>query len=159
MDAMIHRTRTGREGTVGTWDFGPFDNDQAADLAFTLDEANLEDREDLVRKVLERAANATGYLDAWKAQEAVAAAALIAAQCPGGEPCSIYGPLEKTLDFPAYFRMLAVDALDHVVTGSSELAELWAEAINHQEWRQAIVQLRDVLCPPVPPQTETLFEV
>ncbi len=123
-----------------------------------MDEANLEDREDLVRRVLERAANATGYLDAWQGQEAVAAAALIAAQRPDGEPCSIYGPSDETPDFPAHFRMLAVDALDRVVAGSSELAELWAEAINHRKWCQSIAQLRDVLSPPNPPQAETLFE-
>ncbi|MET7980544.1 DUF4259 domain-containing protein [Streptomyces mirabilis] len=68
---------------MGTWDTGPFDNDTAADFAIALDRASLEEREVLIRGVLVRTVNATGYLT--EAEEAIAAAALIAAQCPGGE--------------------------------------------------------------------------
>ena len=66
---------------MGTWGTGPFDNDTAADFAGDLDDAPPGEREALVRGVLARTVRATGYLD--EAQEAVAAAALIAAQCPG----------------------------------------------------------------------------
>ena len=69
---------------MGTWGTGPFDNDTAADFAGDLDDAPPGEREALVRGVLARTVSAAGYLD--EAQEAVAAAALIAAQCPGGRP-------------------------------------------------------------------------
>src|SRR5262245_13461015 len=72
------------EISMGTWDTGPFDNDTAADFANALDDAEPEAREALIRGVLVRTIDATGYLA--EADEAVAAAALIAAQCPGGDP-------------------------------------------------------------------------
>ncbi|MEV6747488.1 DUF4259 domain-containing protein [Streptomyces sp. NPDC051080] len=55
--------------------------------------------------------------------------------------------------------MLAVDALDQVVSDQSELAELWAEAANWSKWRRDITRLRDVLAPPIPPQEEALFDI
>ncbi|MEV5343368.1 DUF4259 domain-containing protein [Streptomyces sp. NPDC052676] len=55
--------------------------------------------------------------------------------------------------------MLAVDALDQVVSDRSELAEQWAEAANWSQWRQEITRLRDLLDPPIPPQEEALFEI
>ncbi|MEU2675042.1 DUF4259 domain-containing protein [Streptomyces sp. NPDC007164] len=69
---------------MSTWDTGPFDNDTAADFANALNDAEPETREALIRGVLIRTIDATGYLT--EAEEAVAAAALIAAQCPGGKP-------------------------------------------------------------------------
>ncbi|MEU9949274.1 DUF4259 domain-containing protein [Streptomyces sp. NPDC047939] len=60
---------------------------------------------------------------------------------------------------PADLRLLAVDALDQMVSNESELAELWAEAANWSKWRQDITRLCDVLDPPIPPQEEALFEI
>ncbi|MFD8075540.1 DUF4259 domain-containing protein [Streptomyces sp. NPDC059718] len=60
---------------------------------------------------------------------------------------------------PADLRTLAVDALDHVLSELSELAELWAEAVNGSKLRQDVTRLRDVLDPPIAPQAEVLFEV
>lgn len=65
---------------MGTWGIGPFDNDTAADFAYKLDAAALNERAGLVRGVLTRTATTSGYLT--EAQQAVAVAALIAAQCP-----------------------------------------------------------------------------
>jgi hypothetical protein len=68
---------------MGTWGTGPFDKDTAADFSNDLDDAaSLTEREDLICGVLARTVKATGYLT--EAEEAVAAAALIAAQCPVG---------------------------------------------------------------------------
>ena len=55
---------------MGTWGVGPFDNDTAADFAIALDEAEMGEREVLIRSALLRTANATGYLS--EAQQAVA---------------------------------------------------------------------------------------
>ncbi|WP_263107896.1 DUF4259 domain-containing protein [Kitasatospora sp. DSM 101779] len=68
---------------------GPFDNDAAADCACRPDRA--AGREAVLHGVLARTDDATGYLD--EAQEAVAAAAPVAAQHPGGEPAAPgFGP-------------------------------------------------------------------
>ncbi|WP_245240978.1 DUF4259 domain-containing protein [Streptomyces spiramenti] len=78
---------------MGTWDVGPFDNDTAGDFAFSLDNALSEEHAGIIGRALARAVDAVGCLDAPEAEEAVAAAALVAGQCPGGEPVdSCYGP-------------------------------------------------------------------
>ncbi|MFJ7063589.1 DUF4259 domain-containing protein [Streptomyces griseobrunneus] len=145
---------------MGTWDIGPFGNDTAADFGGDLDEAAAEEREAMVRSVLKRAAGPADFLDTSDGERAVAAAALVVAQHPDGEPvCSNYGPSEPLPELPADLRLLAVDALDQVVSNRSELAELWAEAANWSKWRQDITRLRDVLDTPIPPQEEALFEI
>ncbi|MFF3559702.1 DUF4259 domain-containing protein [Streptomyces sp. NPDC002574] len=145
---------------MGTWDIGPFDNDTAADFAGDLDEASMEERESMIRRVLKRAADPADHLITPDAERAVAAAALVVAQHPGGEPaCSNYGPSEPLPELPADLRTLAVGALDRVVDERSEIAELWDEATNGPRWRQDITRLRDVLDPPIPPQEEALFGI
>ncbi|WP_405982905.1 DUF4259 domain-containing protein [Streptomyces sp. NBC_00158] len=145
---------------MGTWDIGPFDNDTAADFAGELDEAALEEREAMIRGVLKRAAAPPDFLGIYDGERAVAAAALVGAQHPDGNPtCSNYGPSEPLPELPADLRMLAVDALDQVVSNRSELAEQWAEAANWSKWHKDITRLRDVLDPPIPPQEEALFEI
>ncbi|MGC5400048.1 DUF4259 domain-containing protein [Streptomyces sp. DT20] len=145
---------------MGTWGIGPFDNDTAADFGGDLDEAAAEEREAMVRSVLKRAAGPADFLGIYDGERAVAAAALVVAQHPDGDhACSNYGPSEPLSELPADLRLLALDALDQVVSNGSELAELWAEAANWSKWRQDITRLRDVLDPPIPPQEEALFEI
>ncbi|MFG1805741.1 DUF4259 domain-containing protein [Streptomyces sp. NPDC049040] len=145
---------------MGTWDIGPFDNDTAADFAGDLDEAALEEREPMIRRVLKRAADATDFLETPDAERAVAAAALVVAQHPDGQPaCSNYGPSEPLPEFPVDLRAIAVEALDQVVAESSEIAGLWDDVADGRKWRQDITRLRDVLDPPVPPQEEALFGI
>ncbi|MFD8144700.1 DUF4259 domain-containing protein [Streptomyces sp. NPDC059708] len=144
---------------MGTWDIGPFDNDTAADFAGDLNEVAKDEREPMIRRVLSRAADSTGDLDAPDAVRAVAAAALVVAQHPGGEStCSNYGPSEALPELSTDLRTLAIDALDQVVAARSELAELWDEAADGQRWRHDIARLRAVLDPPHPPQAGFLFE-
>ncbi|MEU0632633.1 DUF4259 domain-containing protein [Streptomyces sp. NPDC005989] len=113
-----------------------------------------------IRSVLKRAAGPADFLGIYDGERAVATAALVVAQHPDGDlACSNYGPSEPLPELPADLRMLAVDALDQVVSNRSELAELWAEAANWSKWRQDIIRLRDVLEPPIPPQEEALFEI
>ncbi|MFI7358198.1 DUF4259 domain-containing protein [Streptomyces avidinii] len=148
---------------MGTWDVGPFDNDTAADFGGDLDEAALEERESMIRNALKRAADPADpadHLDTSDGERAVAAAALVVAQHPDGEPaCSNYGPSDPLPELPADLRTLAVDALDRVVSEPSELAELWGEAANGAKWRQDITRLRNVLDPPIPPQEAALFDI
>ncbi|GAB7186847.1 DUF4259 domain-containing protein [Kitasatospora sp. Ki12] len=145
---------------MGTWDIGHFDNDTAADFADGLDGAAPGERAALLLVALRSAAGAGEYLEYDEGVEAVAAAALVAAQCPGGAPVdSAYGPREAIPVPAAELRALAVEALDRVAAEESELAELWDEAADGEAWRRALRALRDVL-EPVPPTTDVpLFEL
>jgi hypothetical protein len=131
---------------MGTWDTGPFDNDTAADLCGDLDDAPPGERAGMVRAVLLRAAD-TGparYLDADIGAKAVAAAALVAAQCPRGEPViTPYAPDEPLPDLTG-LRALAAEALERVVAEQSELLELRE---GDRAWLSVVHRLREVLLP------------
>ncbi|MER5762423.1 DUF4259 domain-containing protein [Streptomyces sp. NPDC002082] len=132
---------------MGTWDIGPFGNDTAADFGGDLDEAAVGEREGVVRGTLTHVIDTVGYLEAPESERAVAAAALVAAQCPGGEPSDpIYGPEEPLPDLTG-LRDLALQALERVVTEPSELMELWGES-DGGAWRAGIRRLESVLTPP-----------
>ncbi|MET9644346.1 DUF4259 domain-containing protein [Streptomyces syringium] len=132
---------------MGTWDIGPFESDMAADFAFALDEAAENDREAIVRQALITTINTQGYLDSSEGAEAVAAAALVAARCPRGEPVSsVHGPKEPMPAFPADLRACAAEALDRVLAADSELAELWDET-GDDRWRQSVIHLREIVAP------------
>ncbi|MEU4218853.1 DUF4259 domain-containing protein [Actinoplanes sp. NPDC026623] len=87
----------------------------------------------------------------------VAAAALVAARCPGGVAVDTsHGPSGPRPRFPAYLRDLAVDALDCVIGESSWPAEAWDESPDGPGWRRGICDLRAVV---YPPQRETPFSL
>ena len=131
---------------MGTWDVGPFDNDTAADFGGDLDEAAEGEREGMVRGALTRVIDTAVYLEASQSQEAVAAAALVAAQCPGGEPADpIHGPKEPLPGLTG-LRGLALQALDRVMTEPPKLMDLWAES-DGDSWRGGIHCLQNVLLP------------
>ncbi|MFD0368564.1 DUF4259 domain-containing protein [Streptomyces sp. NPDC059071] len=131
---------------MGTWDIGPFDNDTAADFSYTVDEAPAERKAEVLLAAF-REVTGTGddYLDSDLAAEAVAAAALIAAQLPGGDPVTTsYGPERPIPPLPAALRPEAVAALDRVLGKDSELLELWEESAG-DEWKAGVLRLRAVL--------------
>ncbi|MET9619442.1 DUF4259 domain-containing protein [Streptomyces sp. NPDC006464] len=134
---------------MGTWDIGPFDNDTAADFSGDLDDTPPAERAALIRATLgEVIETGTDYLDSDVAVQAVAAAALVASQCPGGDPVPTpYGPDEALPELPVELRPLAVEALDRVLTEPSELLELWGETDEAGPWKATLVRLREVLAP------------
>ncbi|WP_331744312.1 DUF4259 domain-containing protein (plasmid) [Streptomyces sp. NBC_01136] len=141
---------------MGTWDVGPFDNDTAADFCGDLDEAAAGEREGIVRGALTRVIDTADYLEASESDVGVVAAALVAAQCPGGEPADpVYGPKEPLPDLTG-LRDLALRALDRVLTEPSELMELWAES-DGGPWRANIRQLQNVLLPQPPGEQPSLI--
>ncbi|MGJ7874801.1 DUF4259 domain-containing protein [Streptomyces rochei] len=145
-----------QEGNMGTWDVGPFDNDTSADFSYTLDEAAADARAGIVLGTLTRVIDTAGYLEAPGSEEAVAAAALVAAQCPEGEPTDpVYGPEEPLPDLTG-LRDLALQALDRVMTEPSELMDLWDES-NGGGWRTHIRNLRNVLTPQPPGEQLSLI--
>ncbi|MGV4891595.1 DUF4259 domain-containing protein [Streptomyces viridosporus] len=134
---------------MGTWDTGPFDNDTAADFANALDAVGPGAREALIRGVLIRTIDATGYPT--EADEAVAAAALIAAQCPGGEPVDTpYGPQASMPVFPSDLRVLADEALARIADDEAGPAANWVDPTHWKQWQAVLTRLRAVLAPPLP---------
>lgn len=133
------------------WGTGPFDNDEAVDFAATLDDLDPEDRPAAIRDALADAAEETDYLDHDAGGAAVAAAALIAAQQPDGEPVdSTYGPKQAIPELPDELCALAVQALTRVLADDSELNELWSESPDGDAWFTMIAQLAEVLAITVP---------
>lgn len=131
---------------MGAWDIGHFDNDTAADFGGRVDDAPPEKRADVLRGALTAVADMSpqDYVD--DGEVAVAAAALIAAQCPGGEPVTTaYGPKKPLPPLPADLRPLAVRALDRVAAENSETLELWTDGGAGEEWLAGVAALRAVL--------------
>ncbi|WP_200424237.1 DUF4259 domain-containing protein [Streptomyces sp. NE5-10] len=131
---------------MGTWDIGPFDNDTAADFSYRVDEADEGKKAEVLRAAF-REVTGTGeeYLDADFSMEAIASAALVAAQCPDGEPVTTsYGPKKPLGALPEELRAEAVAALDRVLAEPSELLELWEES-DGEEWKTGVRKLRGVL--------------
>ncbi|WP_380280742.1 DUF4259 domain-containing protein [Kitasatospora purpeofusca] len=141
---------------MGTWGIGPFDNDTAADFALALDEAESGEREAMVRRVLTRTLSAADHLD--EEQEAVAAAALIAAQCPGGRQVESGCDPETVMPtFAEDLRLLADEALARIASGDFDLAGSWVSATDYTRWIAMIKALRSVLDPPPPSIDVPLF--
>ncbi|WP_078894778.1 DUF4259 domain-containing protein [Streptomyces sp. CT34] len=131
---------------MGTWSTGPFDNDTAADYALALDAAKPDEREALIRGVLARTAHATGEF--WEVQEAVAAASVIAAQCPGGESVdSAYGPQAAMPPLPADLPALAAKALGRILD-DTHLTTYWVRPQDADRWLTTLTRLHEVLAPP-----------
>ncbi|MFF4263509.1 DUF4259 domain-containing protein [Streptomyces virginiae] len=140
---------------MGTWNTGPFDNDTAADFADALDAAEPAAGESLIRGVLIRTIEATGRLT--EADEAVAAAALIAAQCPGGTPVDTpYGPETPMPVLPSELRALADEALARIADDEERAGSNWVAQDDRKRWRATLAHLRAVLAPP--PRSIALFD-
>jgi hypothetical protein len=131
---------------MGAWGTGPFDNDDAVDFAASLDDLEPEDRPNAIREALAEAAAETDYLERDAGGAAVAAAALVAAQYPDGEPIdSVYGPKQSIPDLPEELKSIAVQALTRVLADDSELNELWADSPDGEAWFTMVAQLAEVL--------------
>ena len=118
---------------MGAWATGPFDNDDAADWAGELDDAEPPDRQAVIRTALAEAADEPDYLKVAVAEVAIAAAAVVAASQPAGpEFESGFAPkylqLGEVHPLPDDLVPLALRALDRVVADDSEWCELWDES-------------------------------
>jgi Domain of unknown function (DUF4259)/Immunity protein 26 len=134
---------------MGTWGIGPFSNDDAVDLLGSVDDAEPAAALALLRDALTAADN-DHYLQVDVGQEAVAAAAIVAAQRPGGprlDPSTVSASLAEGsgLDLPDELDRLALVALDRVVGERSELRGLWREGGRLEEFRATLAPLRVAL--------------
>lgn len=113
---------------------GPLDNDTAADWCRELHDAPAGRRVAMVRQALTVVVghDAGTYLDSDFAVEAIAAAAVIATQLPGGPRLdSPYVPdfikAGGSVDVPDGLPSLALRALDRIDGANSELPGLWED--------------------------------
>jgi Domain of unknown function (DUF4259) len=135
---------------MGTWDLGPFDNDTAADWCGDLDDAAPDEREPMIRAALTGVVDEDGYLDSDFAVEAIAAAAIVASQRPGGAPItSPYAPdfllNGVTLELPPDLDELVIRALDRIVADESEWRVLWEEVGKFDEAQATLESIRRVM--------------
>ncbi len=134
---------------MGAWGAGPFENDDAVYFAAALDDVDPENRTDAIREALAEAAEQTDYLERDAGGAAIAAAAILAAQLPDGEPLDpTHGPKEPIAALPDELRSLAVAALTRVLADESELNELWSDSPDGEAWLEMVAQLTDVLTQP-----------
>ncbi|GAB4585174.1 DUF4259 domain-containing protein [Nocardia sp. IFM 10818] len=131
---------------MGTWDVGPFDNDSAADWCGGLNDAAPDKRQLMIREALTVVANNNDYLDSDFANDAIAAAAIIAAQRTRTPITSSYAPdflLEGgTVDVDDDLAALAIAALDRIVADESEWRDLWEESESFADALQVVAELR-----------------
>ncbi len=131
---------------MGAWGAGSFDNDTACDWTYDLEET---DDLSLVEEALERVLGAgTEYLDAMDAEEAIAAAEVIArlqgnfgernAYTETADEWVAANRLEVTPDLARKSHA----AIDRIVGEQSELAELWEESDSLGEWKAAVAELK-----------------
>lgn len=132
---------------MGAWDIGPFDNDVAADFGGALDAAEPAVRVELVRTALMIAAENGAYLDSDEGCEAVAAAALVAEQLPGGAPENRHYWPKEPMPALTGLRRLAARAVDRVAANDSELSDLWTEG-DGTPWLADMIRLRTILSAP-----------
>jgi hypothetical protein len=128
---------------VGAWDAGPFDNDDAAEFATELDEADPNQRLLLIRDALQAALDAEDDEALDEAfPRAVAAAAVLAATRVDTVADSGYAPKflasDDQLDAPEDLFELAMVAIDQLADSDSEYAELFAEAGTLESLRTAL---------------------
>jgi hypothetical protein len=130
---------------------GPFDNDVAEVFATELDDADPDERLVMLRRALQSALDAEDGLDAEQAFRAFAAAAVVAASCPGAPRIeSDYAPEFLTLDDPPELRPdlppIARDALERIEEHDSGWYKLWEKADNLHDAVETLEYVRDSLC-------------
>ena len=135
---------------MGAYGTQPFDNDSAADWLADLCEHEGKAQSFIKATLSAVARHGEGYLEAPPAEEAVAAAAVVALLTEKPVGASLEGDaaeellpwLEEHGSPPSEELVsLAIEALDRLSTPPSELLELWAET-NDPSWSASIEKLR-----------------
>ncbi|MEU0558489.1 DUF4259 domain-containing protein [Dactylosporangium sp. NPDC006015] len=94
-------------------------------------------------------ARSVAYLDSDFAVEAIAAAAILASQLPGGPTTASLGAdfitADGGFDVPTDLPPLALRALDRVVAENSEWRSLWEENSRFEELVGVLAPIRSVL--------------
>ncbi|MFB9198064.1 DUF4259 domain-containing protein [Actinomadura verrucosospora] len=134
------------EVALGTWGYGPFDNDYAQDLLEDL--AKADDIVDRLREVMSRVADAPGPVDSISGDDALVAAALTAVRSGGMvvDPDTEEDLIDLMFLCPEDLRSLAARTFDRLLnpvenkwydlwTLSNGIAQVTAE---FEPYRQAL---------------------
>ncbi|MFF4767428.1 DUF4259 domain-containing protein [Streptomyces sp. NPDC001255] len=136
------------------WGTRPFDSDEAIAFAAQLDALPVTEHAGLVRAVLSR--EPAELRLHW--QETVAAAAVVAVQCPTGGVLDIgYGPAHPVAELPTELRGLGAAALT-ALPGAEDRTNgsTTASTAPHRLWRARITILCDILATtPAPSSRQT----
>ena len=130
---------------MGTWDSGPFDNDDAADL---LARMGTRLSPDLARGVLQAClVPADAYLEAPKGQSGIAVAALVRHLVAGddvqfGDRVIAFDDVRADPELTAELHRVSLRVLARVLDRHSEIRELWAESARFPEWLDGVERLR-----------------
>ena len=132
---------------MSRWDWGPFDNDTAADFADDLDDAPESERIGMIYDALAAVSSCHGYVDGFRAQVALAAAALVARNLTGGEEfqSQIYGPAKRIPAIPENLIPLAVEVVDCLLNGENDVKVDLSKSGKADKWFAATRRLRAVL--------------
>lgn len=127
---------------MGAWDATSFGNDTANDWVYGLEECNdLSLVESTLQKIIDAGDD---YIEASDAEEAIAAAEVLAALL--GHPPELNAYTENVSAWvsahpitpPAELVQKALRALNRIQSEPSELLELWEDAV---EWQEAVQEL------------------
>ncbi len=128
---------------MGTWGVGAFENDDALDWVAELEETlgfNLIERSlDQVNELLK-----DDYLEAGLAQNALAAAEVLAAMAGRGRadlPEAVRAWLEANTDQPTPKLVRVAARAVKRIGANSELAELWAATEHAAAWHDQLIDL------------------
>lgn len=131
---------------MGTWSVDPFGNDDAADWAYELEEAeDIEPIQAAIEAVLEAGDE---YLEAPDAAIAIAAIDVLGRLMGRAGESSTYTEAIDTwvekVDIVPEEEVLyqALQALDRIVAENSELRELWEESDDFEAWNASMQSLR-----------------
>lgn len=136
---------------MGAWGTGVFDNDGAGDFLALLEDAEPSEREAVIREAFEAVTDpdADDYLEVDAGQEAIAAAAVIAA-VHNNRPVTDEDSVVQfaATDLPPAtpeLRTLAVKVLNRVTGPDSEWRELWEETDDSAAALATVNELRSSL--------------
>jgi hypothetical protein len=118
---------------MGTWGLAAFENDDASDFLYEVEDAGWS----AASKAMTKVVLTFGYLEAPESQRGVAAATLVAAKLGPGTvalPEEAGRLLERLPSPPPFSRALAKLTINRVLK-RSELQDLWAEGMELDDWR------------------------
>ncbi|MFE6053119.1 DUF4259 domain-containing protein [Kitasatospora sp. NPDC056446] len=135
---------------MGSWDTGPFHNDAAVGTAERFDSLFDSELPPWLHRLFDVAVcMPEGPLDTDMAQEVIAAAAVIASQCPGGEAINLNsGPREPVPPLPTDLRPKAVAALDRVLAHADAEVDRWYVRERGEQWLGNVQRIRLILAGP-----------
>jgi hypothetical protein len=128
---------------MGAWGAGSFENDDASDWAWELEELGLEAIETAFTAVTK---TGEGYLEAPDGSYAIAAAEVVAAlrgrASSGDLPEEVETFVAARPEIDDELLQLARKALSRVLADNSELRDLWKESDSFAEWKGLVTDLQ-----------------